>query len=401
VNHSHRLGNLPLYPFARWAEHVARARRPGLDVIRLDIGNPDMAPPEEVIEALCRSARQTDHHGYPGHRGIPALRHAIAEYYERRFEVTLDPESEVLPLIGSKEGLINLALAYLDPGDVALVPDPGYAPYRRGAILAGAEVHAFPLLPGDGFLPDLNAIPSRLADEAVLIWLNYPNNPTGATADLNFFAQTVDFARCHELLLCHDAPYADVTYDGYRAPSVLQVPGAPEVAIEFNSLSKMANMAGWRIGMAVGNASAVQALARVKSNVDSGIFHPLQEAAITALSADPGWLAERNATYRERLEILVEALRQIGMEVCCPQATLYLWARIPEPRGEGGPSRWTSEGFARMLLERTGIAVAPGTFFGEAGEGFIRVSATAPTAQIEEAKRRLEAFEIPPMQPTG
>jgi LL-diaminopimelate aminotransferase len=364
-------------------------------VIRLDIGNPDIAPPDEVVEALCRSARQADHHGYPGHRGIPALRHAIAEYYERRFKVTLDPESEVLPLIGSKEGLINLALAYLDPGDVALVPDPGYAPYRRGAILAGAEIHTFPLLPEHDFLPDLNAIPARVVDEALLIWLNYPNNPTGATADLDFFARAVDFARRHELLLCHDAPYADITYDGYRAPSVLQVPGASEVAIEFNSLSKMANMAGWRVGMAVGKASVIQALARIKSNIDSGIFRPLQEAAIEALSADSTWLARRNATYRERLEILVEALKQIGMEACCPQATLYLWARIPEPRGEGAPSSWTSEGFARMLLERTGIAVAPGPFFGGAGEGFIRVSATAPTGQIQEAKRRLRTFEWP------
>lgn len=395
MRHAHRLTNLPPYPFARWAEHVAGARRPERDVIRLDIGNPDMTPPDNVVETLCRSAHRPDHHGYPGYRGIAALRQAIADYYDRRFDVPLDPESEVVPLIGSKEGLINLSLAYLDPGDVALVPDPGYAPYGRGAVLAGAKVHTFPLLPEHDFLPDLNAIPTHVADRAVLIWLNYPNNPTGATADLDFLAQAVDFARRHDLLLCHDAPYADVTYDGYQAPSVLQVPGASEVAIEFNSLSKMANMAGWRIGMAVGKASVIQALARVKSNIDSGIFHPLQEAAIEALSPDPAWLAERNAVYRERLKILVEALKQIGMEASRPQATLYLWARIPQPRAEGAPSRWTSEGFARMLLDRTGIAVAPGSFFGEAGEGFIRVSATAPTGQIQEAKRRLRTFEWP------
>lgn len=392
MRHSHRLANLPPYPFARWAEHVAHAQRK-LDVIRLDVGNPDAAPPDEVIETLCRSARHPDHHGYPGYRGIPALRHAIARYYERRFGVTLDPESEVVPLIGSKEGLVNLALAYLDPGDVALVPDPGYAPYQRGAILAGAELHTFPLLPERDFLPDLDAIPARVLDQAVLIWLNYPNNPTGATADLDFFARAVDFARRHELLLCHDAPYADVTYDGYRAPSVLQVPGASEVAIEFNSLSKMANMAGWRVGMAVGSAPVVQALARVKSNVDSGIFHPLQEAAVEALSADPAWITERNAIYRERLEILVDGLRQIGIEASCPRATLYLWAPIPAP--SGGASAWTSERFAQMLLDETGIAVAPGSFFGDAGQGFIRVSATAPTHRIEEARRRLQTFEIP------
>lgn len=392
MRYAHRLENLPPYPFARWADHVARVRRER-DVIRLDIGNPDVAPPDEVIETLCRSARRPDHHGYPGYRGIPALRNAIAGYYKRRFGVTLDPETQVVPLIGSKEGLVNISLAYLDPGDVALVPDPGYAPYQRGAILAGAEVYTFPLRPECDFLPDLDAIPAHVVDQAVLIWLNYPNNPTGATADLDFFVRAVDFARRHELLLCHDAAYADVTYDEYRAPSLLQVPGASEIAIEFNSLSKMANMAGWRVGMAVGSAPVVQALARVKSNVDSGIFHPLQEAAVEALSTDPAWITERNAVYRQRLQILVDGLRQIGIQATRPQATLYLWARIPEAPGE--LSGWTSDRFARVLLEQTGIAVAPGSFFGAAGEGFIRVSATAPTSRIEEAKRRLRTFEIP------
>lgn len=399
MRHSHRLANLPPYPFARWADHIDRARRRGLDVIRLDIGNPDMAPPDAVIETLCRSARHQGHHGYPGYRGSPTLRRAIAEYYERRFDVTLDPESEVTPLIGSKEGLINLALATLDPGDLALVPNPGYAPYARGAVLAGADVYPFPLLRERGFLPDLDSIPANVADAAVLIWLNYPNNPTGAIADLEFFSRAVDFARRHDLLLCHDAPYADVTYHGYQAPSVLQVPGASEVAIEFNSLSKMANMAGWRIGMAVGNARVLAALSRVKSNVDSGIFHPLQEAAVEALSADPAWVVERNAIYRERLEILVKGLQQIGVEASLPQATLYLWARIPGSAAPGAPSRWTSEGFAQILLEKTGIAVAPGSFFGHAGEGFIRVSATAPTALIEEVEPRLKAFDLPTTRP--
>jgi LL-diaminopimelate aminotransferase len=405
---SDRLTNLPAYPFARWAEHVADACRQGRDVIRLDIGNPDMPPPDTAIETLCRSARQPDSHGYPGYRGISALRRAIAQYYARRFDVRLDPDAEVVPLIGSKEGLVNLSLACLDPGDLALVPDPGYAPYTRGAILAGAKVYAFPLLPEQGFLPDLDAIPSEVADQAVLIWLNYPNNPTGATADLDFFARAVDFARRHGLLLCHDAPYADVTYDDpssgpggrYRAPSVLQVPGAPDVAVEFNSLSKMANMAGWRVGMAVGNAQAVEALTRVKSNVDSGMFRPLQEAAIEALSCEPDWIAKRNQVYRHRLELLVDGLRGIGLKASLPEATLYLWTSIPGTAESDGRSAWTSEGFARLLLARTGIAVAPGSFFGPAGEGFVRVSATASTLQIKEAVRRLEAFE-PPWASTG
>jgi LL-diaminopimelate aminotransferase len=405
---SDRLTNLPAYPFATWAEHVADARRRGLDVIRLDVGNPDMPPQDAVIQTLCRSARQPDSHGYPSYRGISALRRAIAEYYARRFDVGLDPDSEVVPLIGSKEGLINLSLACLDPGDLALVPDPGYAPYTRGAILAGGEICTFPLLPEHGFLPDLDAIPSEVADQAVLIWLNYPNNPTGATADLDFFARAVDFARRHGLLLCHDAPYADITYDDpstipgdrYRAPSVLQVPGASEVAVEFNSLSKMANMAGWRVGMAVGNARALEALSRVKSNVDSGMFRPLQEAAIEALSTDPDWIAGRNQVYRNRLELLVDGLRGIGLEASLPQATIYLWTRIPGTVEPKARSAWTSEGFARILLARTGIAVAPGSFFGPAGEGFVRVSATASTPQIQEAVRRLEAFE-PPWESTG
>jgi len=398
---SRRLAHLPSYPFARWADYVARYRPDDLEVIRLDIGNPDMAPPSRVIETLCRSARRAEHHGYPGYRGLPTLRQAIADYYERRFGVSLDPETEVVPLIGSKEGLINLSLACLDPGDLALVPDPGYAPYLRGAILAGAEAHTIPLPPERGFLPDLDTIPSHVADEATLMWLNYPNNPTGATADLDFLAEAVEFARCHDLLLCHDAPYADVTYDGYRAPSVLQIPGASRVAVEFNSLSKMVNMAGWRIGMAVGNNRALEALVRVKSNIDSGIFHPLQQAAIEALSVDDDWVADRNATYRGRLELLADGLRQIGLEASRPKATLYLWIRIADGFGGDGSTCWTSEGFAKALFQETAIAVAPGSFFGNAGEGFIRVSATAPTAQIEEARRRLCALNPSTLRPTG
>jgi len=397
MKRAERLSHLPPYPFARWADQVAAARQRGLDVIRLDIGDPDMPPADAVIQTLCRSVRRLDCHGYPGYRGIPALRQAIAAYYDRRFGVSLDPESEVLPLIGSKEGLINAALAYLGPGDLALVPDPGYAPYARGVILAGADVYTFPLLPEHGFLPDLDAIPREIADSATLIWLNYPNNPTGGTAGLDFLGRAVDFARRHDLLLCHDAPYVDVTYDGYQAPSALQIPGATDVVLEFNSLSKMANMAGWRVGMAVGNAPALKALAQVKSNIDSGIFRPLQEAAIVALSTHADWIADRNRVYQERLNLLAEALRDLGLEASCPRATLYLWTGIPEAAAEA--DGWTSEGFARTLLEKTGIAVAPGSFFGPGGEGFIRVSATAPTLQIQEATRRLQAFTLPSSPP--
>lgn len=395
MKQSSRLDNLGPYPFARWGELVDACRRRDVDLIRLDIGNPDMGPPVDVVETLCRSARRVGHHGYPEYRGTPALRQAIARYYERRFGVGVDVEREVLALIGSKEGLINLSLAALQPGDVALIPDPGYTPYARGALLAGAEAYRFPLRPDLGFLPDLEAIPAEIASSAVLMWLNYPNNPTGATASLDFFSRAVGFARRHGLLLCHDTPYSDVTDDGYRAPSMLEVPGAREVAVEFNSLSKMCNMAGWRIGMAVGNADAITGLSKVKSNVDSGIFLPLQEAAIEALNIDDAWLYERNATYRHRLDLLVDGFRQMGLEATRPEATFYLWIRITGLSPGGASSVWTSECFARMLLEETGIVVAPGSFFGTTGEGFIRVSATAPTAQIEEAVERLRAFQIP------
>jgi LL-diaminopimelate aminotransferase len=355
-----------------------------VDVIRLDIGNPDMPPPDGIIDALYRSARDPTHHGYPGFRGIPAFREAVAEYYERRFGVGLDPDAQVVPLIGSKEGIINAALACLDPGDLALVPDPGYAPYALGAALAGADVYAFRLPVERGFLPDLDAMPPDVAQQASLMWLNYPNNPTGATAELEFLAGAVSFARDHDLLLCHDAPYCDVTYDGYRAPSVLEVDGALDVAVEFNSLSKMANMAGWRVGMAVGNAQAVGALAQVKSNIDSGIFRPLQEAAVEALSLEPAWIAERNAVYARRMEIVLVGVWTAGMRAARPRATLYVWAPVP--------SGWTSESFGLALLGDAGVAVAPGSFFGPGGEGFVRISVTAPTERLQEAMDRLITF---------
>ena len=379
-----RLQGMAVYPFARWAGYVQAAQQRDMDVIRLDAGNPDLPPPDHVVEALCRSAQRPEHHGYASYRGLPALRQAMASYYQRRFGVDLDPETEVLPLIGSKEGLVNLALGCLDPGDLVLVPDPGYAPYTMGAVLAGAGVYPLPLLPERGFLPDLGAVPAEVASRAVLLWLNYPNNPTGATADLEFYAQAVEWAQRHELLLCHDAPYCDVTYDGYVAPSILQVPGASRVAVEFNSLSKTYNMAGWRVGMVVGNADALAALAQVKTNVDSGLYRPLQEAAAQALSADPGWIRQRNGIYQERLEVMLQGLKAAGLEATRPRAALYVWAQVPSP--------WTSEGFALGLLEGAGIALAPGSFFGPGGEGYVRLSITAPAERIREAMERLGRF---------
>jgi LL-diaminopimelate aminotransferase len=388
MKRSDRLRRLPPYPFARWSDGVAAVQRRGVDVIRLDIGNPDLPPPDAVVEALRQAARQPDRHGYPNYRGSPTLRQAAAEYYQRRFGVALDPDTQVLPLIGSKEGIVNLALACLDPGDLALVPTPGYAPYTVGATLAGAEIYPLPLLAERAFLPDLDAVPAQVADRAALLWLNYPHNPTSATADLSFFSQAVDFARRHDLLLCHDTPYCDVTYDHHAPPSILQVDGAADVAVEFNSLSKTFNMAGWRIGMAVGRRDALAALAQVKSNVDSGMFQPLQEAAAQALRTPPEWIAARNMIYQQRMTTVLDGLAAAGMPAPRPQATLYVWAALPPG--------WTSEGFALALLEQTGVALAPGPFFGAGGEGYVRISVTAPTERVAEAMARLRRFSQSP-----
>lgn len=379
-----RLKALPPYPFARWNQLVASARKRGLDLIRLDIGNPDLPPPPEVIETLVQAVRQPDRHGYPDYRGLPVFRQAVADYYQRRFGVSLDADTQVLPLIGSKEGIVNLALAYLDRGDLALVPDLGYAPYTLGAVLAGAGVYTFPLSSERGYLPELDAIPKEILQHAKLLWLNYPNNPTGATIPLEVLAEAVAFARRHNLLFCHDAPYSDVTYDGYRAPSALQVEGASEVTVEFHSLSKTANMAGWRIGMAVGNAEALAALAQVKSNVDSGVFTPIQEAAARALQMTPEWTEARNRIYQERMETICDGLQAIGMHVLRPKATLYIWAQVPVG--------WSSEAFALHVLNQTGVVFAPGVFFGASGEGYVRISVTAPTERVQEAMERLRRF---------
>jgi len=381
-----RLEQIPPYPFAEWNQRCREADRRGIDVIRLDIGDPDLGPPSLALDALRQSLGEAGSHRYPGYRGTAALRMAIAAYYARRFGVTLDPDSQVVPLLGSKEGIVHLPLSCVDPGDVVLVPDPGYAPYRVGAILAGGVPVAFPLRAERGYFPDFDAIPARIADRAVLMWLNYPNNPTGAVAGLDDLATAVAFARRHRILLCHDVPYADIAFDGYRPPSALQVPGAVDVTVEFHSLSKTLNMPGWRLGMAVGSADALALLSLVKSNVDSGIFAALQSAATNALSTGQEWTATRNGVYCERLSLLVEGLNGAGFAASAPRATFYVWARTP--------AGWTSEALARHLLDEAGVAVAPGSFFGPAGEGYVRISATAPTERIEEAVRRLRCANV-------
>jgi LL-diaminopimelate aminotransferase len=379
-----RIEKLPPYVFAALGRRIRDLTAQGKDIIRLDIGSPDLPPPDFVIEGMYCSAQNPSRHGYGGYYGTPELRRAIANYYERRFGVKLDVENEIAPLIGSKEGIANVALAFVDPGQVVLVPDPGYPTYTLGTLLAEGVPFRVALLAENDFLPDLDAIPEGVARSARIFWLNYPNNPTGATCTLEFFERVVEWARRYDLLICHDNPYCDVTFDGYVAPSLLQVPGAVDVALEFNSLSKTYNMAGWRVGMAVGNPMAVEALTRTKTNIDSGIFLPIQDVAALVLTADQAWLAERNEIYRERRDLILATLQEIGMQARRTVASLYVWASVPDG--------YRSAEFTGRLLAEAAISITPGTVFGPHGEGYVRISLGMSTDRIREAMNRLKQF---------
>jgi LL-diaminopimelate aminotransferase len=394
---SRRLEQVPTYFFTQVADQITARRAQGVDVINLGVGDPDLPTPDWIIEALHQAALDPANHRYPSYFGLPRLRQAVAAYYHRRFGVELDPAREVLPLLGSKEGIAHAGLAWTNPDDVVLVPDPGYPVYAMSARLAGAEPYPVPLRANDGHLPDLDRIPAGVLGRARVLWLNYPNNPTGATAPLEFFERAVAFARRHNLLIAHDNPYCDVSFDGYVAPSILQVPNAHQVAVEFNSLSKTYNMAGWRIGMAVGNREALATLAHVKSNMDTGIPNAIQHAAIAALEGDQSWLAGRNAVYQRRRDLLVEGLRAAGLECTSPRATLYIWARIPGPCDSAlstigqtlAPRNEVSAGFARRLLDEVGVWLTPGTAYGKQGEGYLRASLSVPDHRLAEATQRL------------
>jgi LL-diaminopimelate aminotransferase len=381
-----RLNDVPMYVFAAHGARLKKLAAEGLDIIRLDIGEPDAPPPAFIIDELDKQARDPKKHGYAGYGGTPELKQAIAGYYQRRFGVEVDAASETLPLLGSKEGLANIALAWLDPGDLALVPDPGYPTYQMGAKMAGAEVYFTPLERRLGWLPDLEAIPVEVAQRARLMWISYPNNPTGAVAPFNFYKETVAFCRRYDILLCSDLPYADVTFDGYQAPSVLAVPNAKDVTLEFNSLSKSHHMAGWRVGMAVGNAVAVKALLQIKSNIDSGIFRPVQDAATVALNCDELWMVARNAEYKQRRDLILETIRSLGMTAETPKASLYIWARPPEG--------YSSIQFADKVLLETGVSLTPGDAYGPSGAGYIRISMGTEMKKIEEAMARLRKMAV-------
>jgi LL-diaminopimelate aminotransferase len=378
---SSRLERLPPYLFAELERKVREKRAAGVDVISLGIGDPDTPTPAPVVEALVDAAGDPATHRYPSNRGRPELREAFARFYERRFGVDLDPETEVVPALGAKECVFNLNLAFLDPGDAALAADPGYPVYTGGPPLAGAEAVLMPLLPERGFAPDLEAIAPADGDRARIMYLNYPNNPTGAVAPDGLFEEAVAFAREHDLLVVHDASYTETTFDGYVAPSLLATPGAKDVGVEVFSLSKGWNMTGWRTAALVGNATAVEAYWRLKTNVDSGMFEAVQLATAAALDAGPP--EEMRALYRRRRDLVCDALAEIGVEVTPPKGTIYVWAPVPDGH--------SSASYCELVLEESGVVLSPGGAYGPNGEGFFRISLTVPDDRLAEAVERLRA----------
>ncbi len=382
IPESKRVRQIPPYLFADIEKQIERAKAAGADIISLGIGDPDLPTPDVIIEELKATVGDVENHRYPSSQGLLAYRQAVAAYYCRRFGVEVSAEQEVCSLIGSKEGIANINFCFVDPGDINLVPDPGYPVYSTATMLAGGECYFMPLKEENGFLPDLQAIPRAVADKAKIMWLNYPNNPTGAVADLAFFEEAVAFAKKHDILLCHDSAYVEMTYDGYVAPSILQIPGAKDCAVEFGSCSKPFNMTGWRIGYVVGNPQAVGTLARYKSNVDSGAFQAVQYAAIAGFRQAEEIVAKSAAIYAARRDILVGGLNEIGWNLQAPKATFYVWA--PVPKG------FDAKSFAAHVFDKTQIVVTPGTGYGDMGEGYFRATLTLEESLMRQAIQRLK-----------
>lgn len=381
-----RLSLLPPYLFAELDRLKRELQEKGVDVISLGIGDPDLPTPRHVVESLQRAAERKENYRYPDYQGLLSFREAAAGWYKRRFGVSLDPQTEVCALIGSKEGIANFPAAVVDPGDIVLIPDPGYPVYYSGCVFNGGESYFVPLTKQNRFMPDFDSIPAEVARRAKLLWLNYPNNPTAATADGAFFKQAVDFCLKHDIVLGHDLAYSEIAFDGYRAPSVLEVDGARECAVEFHSLSKTFSMTGWRVGFAVGNPTLVRGLGAVKTNVDSGVFQAVQEAAITALTGSDDQLKEYCAIYKQRRDLMVGALRRLGLACEVPRATFYLWVEVPKG--------YSSASFAERVLKEAGVVITPGSGFGKNGEGFVRFSLTVGSERLKEAAARLEALRL-------
>jgi LL-diaminopimelate aminotransferase len=385
IEQADRLKALPPYLFAELDRMKAEVAAKGIDIISLGIGDPDLPTPPHIISRLKMAVDNPVNHQYPSYEGMPAFREAVAAWYSSRFGAGLDPQGEVVSLIGSKEGIAHFPLAFINPGDVVLCPDPAYPVYSIGTLFAGGEAYFMPLLEENGFLPELESIPKEILKRAKLMFLNYPNNPTSAVAARSFFEEVVEFAGRNGILVCHDAAYTEVYFDGERPLSFLQIPGASEVGIEFNSLSKPYNMTGWRIGWACGNARAIQALGKIKTNIDSGIFQAVQEAGIEALNGDQGPLTELREIYRKRRDMACASLSEMGYSFRIPTATFYLWIRTP--------GNQTSAQFAGRVLTETGVVVTPGNGFGTCGEGYFRISLTIPEDRLSEALSRIESVK--------
>jgi LL-diaminopimelate aminotransferase len=383
ISPAQRIKELPRYLFAEIDRKIREKVEQGVDVIRLGIGDPDQPTPDYIIDRMETEIRRPSNHNYPPDEGLAEFKEAVARYYRERYGVVLDPQREVLPLIGSKEGIANVSLAFVNPGDVTLVPDPGYPVYSIGTGFAGGTAYRMPLSAENNFLPRLDQIPPEAAQRAKLMFVNYPNNPTGASAPLQFFQEAVEYARANDILICHDAAYVEVFFEGDRPQSVLQAQGAKEVAVEFNSLSKTFNMTGWRIGFAVGCAAALEVLGRFKTNVDSGLFKAIQKSGVEALTNPQrdSFIQALQFRYRERRDIVVQALQQMGCPVTAPKGSFYIWA--PVPKG------YSSQSFAAEILDKTGVVVTPGRGFGEYGEGYFRIALTVDADRLREAMQRI------------
>ena len=386
IEKARRIAQLPPYLFAEIDRKKTELRKKGMDLIDLGIGDPDIPTPKPIIERLKKASENPKNHRYPAYEGTFEFRSAAAEWVERRFGVCLDPATEVLSLIGSKEGIAHIPLAFVDPGDTVLIPSPGYPVYSVSTLFAGGTPYVLPLRKENRFLPNLAEVPKTVAEKAKLLFINYPNNPTSAIADRSFFEEVVAFAQRYEIIVCHDAAYSEVAFDGFQPPSFLEVKGAKEVAIEFHSLSKTFNMTGWRIGFAAGCADIVASLGKVKNNIDSGVFQAIQEAAIEAFRSFDTPRPDLIQIYERRRDVLLKGLREIGLEADPPKATFYFWIEVP--RG------YTSEQFATLLLEQGGIVATPGNGFGEAGEGYIRMALTVEESRIKEAIERLKRIKF-------
>lgn len=377
-----RLKSLPPYLFARIDEMKEEALSKGVDLIDISIGDPDLPTPAHIVDAMKKAVEKPEHHRYPSYAGMPSYREAVAQWYERRFNVKLDPSQEVLSLIGSKEGIGHIPLAFVNPDDFVLCPSPAYPVYSIGTLFAGGEPHFMPLKEENHFFPDFSSIPDDILKRAKMMFLNYPNNPTSQTASVEFFRKAIEIAERYNIIICHDNAYSELYFDGKRPISFLEVEGAMDVGVEFHSLSKTYNMTGWRIGFVCGNREVIAGLGKIKTNIDSGIFQAIQEAAIVALQSEEKILNDIRAIYQERRDILTDGLNSIGLKVNKPYATFYIWAKVPEG--------YTSESFTIHLLEKAGILGTPGNGFGEPGEGYIRFALTVSAERLKEAVERIK-----------